>query len=168
MTIQINLFETDDTISGIPEGIECKDCGVFQPISQFQVMQSGEIKRKCRTCARDQASTVARLRKENPYPDEDYCCPICNRHMNEIAKHGQQKLQVWVLDHCHDTETFRGWVCFNCNTGLGGFKDNLTITENAVNYLRKHQAKVTNETVNTGHRDEQCPRHDLALCNAGC
>lgn len=167
--MQITLFEEDDIVSGIPEGIECKDCGVFQPISQFQVMQSGEIKRKCRTCSRDQAQTVARLRKENPYPDENYCCPICERHMDEIARHGQQKLQVWVLDHCHDTETFRGWVCFNCNTGLGGFKDNLTITQNAVQYLYQHKLKVIkNETSDTGHRDQQQSQHDLDCCDSGC
>jgi len=30
-----------------------------------------------------------------------------------------------VLDHCHDTDTFRGYICKHCNDGLGGFKDDL-------------------------------------------
>lgn len=166
--MQPSLFEDDEFVHGIPEGIECKDCSVFQPISQFQVMPSGEIKRKCRTCSRNQAATVARLRKENPYPDKDYKCPICTRKIDEIARHGQQKLQVWVLDHCHHTETFRGWVCFNCNTGLGGFKDNLTYTKNAVQYLEQHEKKVRNETSNTGHRDQHATQHDMDLCNTRC
>ena len=46
---------------------------------------------------------------------------------------------TWVLDHCHDTNTFRGYICQNCNTGLGGFRDDLTIIERAVIYLKKHK-----------------------------
>ncbi len=39
------------------------------------------------------------------------------------------------IDHCHDTGVVRGLLCFNCNGGLGQFKDNLTNMRNAVKYL---------------------------------
>ena len=69
-------------------------------------------------------------------------CPICKKNIEELGKYGQIRLQTWVLDHCHDTNTFRGWVCHKCNTGLGGFGDDLTITQNAVTYLVRHKEKI--------------------------
>ena len=106
------------------------------------VISSGEIKRKCRTCARNQSRLVKHLKKLNPYPSDDYCCPICNRDINEIGRKGQKMLQSWVLDHCHDTETFRGWVCFHCNTGLGAFADDSSKVKSAYEYLLAHKQKT--------------------------
>ena len=75
-------------------------------------------------------------------PDDDYKCPVCDRDIEEIGKYNQPRLQNWVLDHCHDTNTFRGWLCHKCNTGLGGFNDSLTITQNAVIYLVRHKENI--------------------------
>jgi len=127
------------------EGLVCNNCGELQPINQFQHMESGEIKRKCRTCARNQSRLLKELKAKHPYPDKDYKCPICTRNIDEIGSTGQTRLKNWVLDHCHDTETFRGWVCHHCNTGLGAFKDCLDRVKNAVLYLEKHKEKI-NET----------------------
>ena len=110
----------------------------MQPIANYKVLISGEIKRKCRSCKSGQEKVVQRLRKENLYPPDDYCCPICERDIKEIGKYGQPRLQRWVLDHCHDTNTFRGWLCGNCNTGLGGFKDDSVKVLRAYNYLKGH------------------------------
>jgi|TARA_R110000796_G_scaffold162226_1_gene278969 hypothetical protein len=137
---QLELFNLP--IPDFEGGLECNNCGVVQPVQNFQHMPSGEIKRKCRTCARDQSRLVKHLKKFNAYPDKDYACPICERKLKEIAKKGQERLQAWVLDHCHDTETFRGWLCFNCNTGLGAFKDDLHKVRKAVEYLEKHEEKL--------------------------
>jgi|TARA_E500000318_G_scaffold53669_2_gene49950 hypothetical protein len=123
------------------DGLVCNNCNELQPIDQFTHMKSGEIKRKCRTCARDQSRLVNELKKTNPYPDENYACPICNRKINEIGKKGQIRLKTWVLDHCHDTETFRGWLCHHCNTALGAFKDSLDRVKSAVIYLENHKEK---------------------------
>jgi hypothetical protein len=125
------------------DGIVCIRCNVRQPPDQFQHMLSGEIKRKCRTCLRNQSKLVKKLKEEYPYPDEDYKCPICDRDIDEISEHGQKKMQTWVLDHCHGTETFRGWLCFHCNSGLGQFKDSLARIKNAVKYLEEHQNETS-------------------------
>lgn len=42
------------------------------------------------------------------------------------------------LDHCHITGKIRGFLCSNCNTGLGLFKDNINLLESAIKYLRTH------------------------------
>jgi hypothetical protein len=127
------------------DGLICNNCGELQPIDQFTHMKSGEIKRKCRTCARNQSKLVKELRDKHPYPDGTYSCPICNRKLDEIGKRGQIRLTTWVLDHCHDSETFRGWLCHHCNTALGAFRDSLDRVKNAVIYLEAHKEKL-NET----------------------
>jgi hypothetical protein len=39
------------------------------------------------------------------------------------------------IDHCHETGKIRGLLCFNCNTGLGHFKDNMNLLTSAQNYI---------------------------------
>lgn len=134
---QKELFDLE--VPKFEDGIMCKNCGVVQPTEQFQQMASGEIKRKCRSCARNQSRLIKELREAHPYPNDNYNCPICQRELEEIAQHGQTRLQNWVLDHCHTTETFRGWVCHHCNVGLGAFNDNVDRVRKAVEYLEKHE-----------------------------
>ena len=123
-------------------GLECNNCGIKKPIKNFTTMPSGEIKRKCRQCAREQQNLIKQIKKENPYPDENYSCPICERDMKEISKKGQIRLQNWVVDHCHKTKTFRGWICHHCNVGLGALSDDLDRLQNAVEYLRRHDDSI--------------------------
>src|SRR3990172_926560 len=35
------------------------------------------------------------------------------------------------LDHDHETNEIRGWLCGNCNQGLGRFKDSIKLMERA-------------------------------------
>ena len=39
------------------------------------------------------------------------------------------------LDHNHATNLFRGWLCNNCNSGLGMFKDSSVLLNLAIEYL---------------------------------
>ena len=142
---QYNLFDSKLKENPLLDGVVCIKCDIRQPITHFSVMKAGEIKRTCRSCKKGHKAVLNKLRSENVYPNEDYSCAICNRNLKELGKYGQTRLQNWVLDHCHDTNTFRGWVCHKCNTGLGGFSDSLTILKEAVRYLTKHKEKL-NET----------------------
>jgi hypothetical protein len=44
-----------------------------------------------------------------------------------------------AADHCHTTGIFRGLLCGSCNLGLGKFKDNKLLLENAIQYLKETQ-----------------------------
>jgi hypothetical protein len=53
-------------------------------------------------------------------------CEVCGRY-GRI---------VW--DHCHLSETFRGWICQPCNTVLGLVSDNPVLLEKLALYVRTH------------------------------
>ena len=129
-----------DTFEG---GIECNDCKIVQDPKNFQhvvgTLGFTEIKRKCKSCLRDHYYLMKQLRSIHPYPDKNYECPICERNLKEISRTGQKRLKQWVLDHDHDTLLFRGWLCGNCNTGIGGLKDDIGRVKRALEYLQKHE-----------------------------
>ena len=58
---------------------------------------------------------------------------ICNICKNPES-HKQRSL---ALDHDHITGKVRGFLCTNCNLGMGLFKDNIEILNNAIEYLTK-------------------------------
>lgn len=55
-------------------------------------------------------------------------CECCGRKQNG---------QALCLDHCHNTGKFRGWICRQCNTGIGMLGDTLAAIHLAAKYLRK-------------------------------
>lgn len=42
------------------------------------------------------------------------------------------------LDHCHDTNIFRGWLCNACNLGIGKLGDTVESLERALAYLKRN------------------------------
>lgn len=54
----------------------------------------------------------------------------------EVCDQGHPKI---VLDHCHETGAFRGWLCDPCNVVLGLVKDNPEVLERLAEHLRKPQ-----------------------------
>ena len=130
----------DETGQTLIEAVTCNVCKSTQPISNFEIAASGSVRRTCNSCRHGQSKIVTQLKRENPYPNEDYCCPICNRDMEQLAKLVQPMYNKWVLDHCHDTNTFRGWLCNSCNAGLGRFQDDPSKLQRAYEYLKGHKA----------------------------
>ena len=59
---------------------------------------------------------------------QDYKCEICQIDIDWGCH----------VDHNHNTGKVRGLLCATCNTGLGMFRDNSVILNNAINYLTKH------------------------------
>ena len=77
---------------------------------------------------------LAYSRKAQGLPEPLYtapeACEIC----------GLRSDKALCLDHEHLTGMFRGWICSNCNVGLGHFRDNAEALEKAAQYIRERHA----------------------------
>jgi len=63
-------------------------------------------------------------------------CAICGQPGKDGKLHS---------DHDHSTDTPRGLLCINCNTALGGFKDNPDNLKKAMEYLEKYKTQEISE-----------------------
>ena len=68
---------------------------------------------------------------------QDYKCAICNKDVTENLRN--KVITALSLDHDHKTNKIRDLLCFNCNAGLGQFKDSFELLFKAYEYLKKHK-----------------------------
>lgn len=59
-------------------------------------------------------------------------CFICKQKEEDCGSSGLH------IDHCHSSGKFRGWLCKSCNALLGMAKDDISILQNAIEYLEKN------------------------------
>jgi hypothetical protein len=57
-------------------------------------------------------------------------CAVCLKPLLITKSH---------VDHDHDSGAVRGILCFNCNGGLGQFKDDADVIRRAAEYLERHR-----------------------------
>ena len=148
MCPQDNLFGWDDTAPEDVESKVCIKCGVDKALSCYSIANNNYLRTSCNSCISAANKVRNDLRAKVDAASEDHCCPICLKSGDAVAGHGGLKAGPWVLDHCHDTDTFRGYICKHCNDGLGGFKDDLTRIVNAVRYMEKHK-EILNDQCNS-------------------
>jgi hypothetical protein len=58
-------------------------------------------------------------------------CKICSIDMTTTSKGA-------CLDHCHSTGKIRGFLCNNCNLGIGLLGDTYSRVKQAVDYLEEY------------------------------
>jgi hypothetical protein len=131
----------------VPNGSKwCPDCGAIKPLADFPRTRAAKSGRYtyCKVChnARGRATLDAaggartyHLRRRYGITAEDAdvmleaqggVCAICR---SAPAAH---------VDHDHATGAVRALLCFNCNGGLGQFRDDPTVLQMAVFYLEHH------------------------------
>lgn len=133
----------------------CLKCGETKPITEFcksKQAKRGYVKH-CKACERlrtrgkrrgqPEYARAAVLRHKYGISAEVYAqlrdaqgnvCRICRTKPPEKAL---------AVDHCHTHGTIRGLLCQPCNTGLGMFKDDPQLLEEAANYLRRAKQDET-------------------------
>ena len=131
----------------VPEGMKwCRDCGEVKQLEEFVLSKSAPSGRGsyCKPCQNARTyesrqrlhggSREYHLRRrygigvkvfDEMLEDQDGKCLICEKPAPEH------------VDHDHETGKVRGILCFNCNQGLGNFRDDMRSLIRAVNYLMR-------------------------------
>jgi len=71
--------------------------------------------------------------------------PMPTRPCPEICELFGCTQKATCLDHDHETNKFRGWLCSKHNRALGLFGDNIQGIEQALEYLHKNTQKQISE-----------------------
>ncbi|NBP14756.1 hypothetical protein EBU95_10215 [bacterium] len=102
----------------------CIYCKEEKSLDQFPKhnMYKDKLDMRCRSCIKEHASIRRCLHKKAP--SKPKLCECCKKTPIK-----------WCLDHDHETNKFRGWICERCNTGLGKLGDNIEGIVKALNYL---------------------------------
>lgn len=140
---------------------KCRNCGCERELEDFPKFSTAEAGRKntCKECTKKLFNLRRKLKTENPAPLAGPC-PICQNHTEN-----------WILDHCHFTDSFRGYICNSCNLAIGRFNDDVEMLRRAINYLEgdiKHQTVVSGmapekicENKNLSPEESRCDNHLL-------
>ena len=138
--MQLDFFEQDDEPEITPsyEGVQtkvCKGCGVEKPVEGNFAKQvtTGKGKQfydsRCRPCASKRSISQKRIRRAAPPVSSNCeCCGVDFATFNSKNIH---------MDHCDVTSKFRGWLCRNCNLGIGFLGDTTQGVTDALAYLRR-------------------------------
>jgi hypothetical protein len=114
---------------------KCSKCEELLDESLFSPANGGRYLRpECRKCANLLSKRRKILKEKHGEPSDGYKCPICHRTKEELLGTGG-KAGVWVTDHSHDTDLFRGHICHQCNRGLGLFQDDISRLKRCIEYL---------------------------------
>lgn len=66
---------------------------------------------------------------------QNYLCAICHQPEQKKRKGRPYRLGI---DHCHETGTIRGLLCWRCNCAFGKLRDDPGIIKSALEYGIKH------------------------------
>lgn len=128
---------TRRNLTNIPPGsTTCSVCNTLKDNTEFsfykdRLTNNGYrlmVNTNCRDCSKmrsKERSAIKKKFKDLVAPKFGTPCECC----------GKPVTRNWQLDHDHETGEFRGWLCKQCNTGLGNLGDTLESIEKAKAYL---------------------------------
>lgn len=115
----------------------CPTCAVPKPLAEWPLNRrtASGFGSQCKACHNVAGSDhyfvrtygLSRAQVEDRRAKQGGLCAIC---YERPAQH---------VDHDHVTGQVRGLLCFNCNGGLGQFRDDIELLELAGNYLESHR-----------------------------
>lgn len=138
---------------------QCHICKEMKPYSEYNKNRAKRDRHdhRCKDCLKEQRKIVEAIRVHAP--DKSSSCDCCGKMTETIG-----------LDHCHQTNTFRGWLCADCNQGLGKLGDTFEAITKVMGYLSKHKymldrGELDDERTGIGYRDGSETQYDLDLRN---
>jgi len=107
---------------------KCACCKILKENTDFgkDNQKADGLYPDCKECRSKNVKLRNEYRKSYPKPDR---CDNCGK---------DEKLSV---DHDHETDEFRGWLCSPCNHGIGKLGDNIEGLERSILYLKNNIQK---------------------------
>lgn len=104
----------------------CIYCNKRKNLKSFpkHIKYKDNLDTRCKQCIKKSSKLLSKLRKNAPTKPK--LCEICSKE------------KPLNLDHCRTTKKIRGWLCTECNTGLGKLGDNIEGIVKTFNYLYKN------------------------------
>jgi hypothetical protein len=130
----------------VPDGIKwCRDCDAIKPLEEFVVSKKASGRGTyCKPC---QNARTYESRQRLQGGSREYHLKrrygIGTKAFAAILAAQQNKCLICDrpdpehVDHSHETGKVRGILCFNCNQGLGNFRDDVRVLVRAANYLMR-------------------------------
>ena len=126
---------------------QCTKCGIIKEINSFKFKDAKKLYRhsacnNCKDKERRKSPGKKLLRKKQHLrlnykldyttylqmiKTQNNKCKICNQ---------EQQGKSLAVDHCHTTGKVRGLLCANCNTAIGLLKEDITIFNKAIEFLK--------------------------------
>lgn len=110
----------------------CNSCLEKKDIKDFYMYKTRVNKNNkniilnhCKECKKKISNDMYKLKKLYNKPIHNYCY-CCKKYCEKL-----------ILDHDHNTNQFRGWLCKSCNVGIGYLKDNIEGVKMAYEYLKQ-------------------------------
>jgi hypothetical protein len=136
----------------------CTKCNQDKPVEEYhRRSDTGKLRSWCKVCHNTKglskyhndphvksshrlASRRSSLKKygldeakfDEMFRTQSGTCKICGE---SIEKTSTDVRKSACVDHCHTTGVVRGLLCWDCNVGLGKFKDVPQLLINAARYL---------------------------------
>jgi hypothetical protein len=129
------LLDIDDS----EEKKICMHCDTEKPVSKFYQNRTG-IDNRCIECHSKRKRDVEKLKRNPSVPKMPDVCDCCGRTNPKKLKIAGKMGYNLSLDHYYDSNDkpyFRGWICKQCNSGIGYLGDNVKSVFNAFTYILK-------------------------------
>jgi len=122
----------------------CIDCGLYKRYTEFSYHRHALAPEgynalpRCKPC-NSVWKNKAHLKRKYGLEWEEYVAML-DRQKGKCflcGSDGSGKDGKFVVDHDHDTGEVRGLLCWNCNVGLGLFKEDTELLARAIKYVNR-------------------------------
>jgi hypothetical protein len=139
---------------GRPHNPSCPDCGIIKTTDNTGNAR-GHLNTRCRNCTNIRQFARYRIfgRVSQNDGSRNYHLKskygITESEFDALSRTQNNKCAICSeirpleVDHNHETQYVRGLICRHCNCILGHSFDKIVILQNAIEYLKKNEGKVS-------------------------